>query len=156
MKYLNKLLTKIDTKAISFSGLSQLEIDKISALSTMPLPISYLEFLETMGKDMSRKDQSHHGFLVGIDVFYRYIPQLKEGAFELLQEDNSKLNLKSNDFVFYSAQGCDFAFFKLDEGDNPPIYYYREGSNQNTFKKIAESFSSFLERFYDQDRSLFQ
>jgi hypothetical protein len=36
-----------------------------------------------------------------------------------------------------------FCFFKLNEGENPPIYYYNEAGEDN-FVKIANSFTEFL------------
>lgn len=156
MTYLDNLAKKIDPSRLYIKGLTNKEFAKISSLASHPLPKAYIEFLLTMGKDMSRIDQSHNGFLTGIDVFYNYIPGLKAYAISLLKEDQSDLELSAEDFVFYSSQGCDFAFFKLTEGDNPPVYYYYEGSKQTSFKKVADTFSSFLERYYDQDSSLFQ
>ncbi|MBL7725402.1 MAG: SMI1/KNR4 family protein [Chitinophagaceae bacterium] len=155
MTYLNNLIKKMDPQAIHYQGISKQELGKIRALATSALPKAYEEFLLAMGKEMSRKDQSHPGFLTGIDVFYQYIPQLKSLASALLKEDESKLTLSNDDFVFYSSQGGDFVFFKLTEGPNPPVYYYREDDQQLSFKKISDSFSDFLEKYYDAETVIF-
>ncbi len=155
MNYLSNLIKQIRKAEISIEGCSKEEVEKINGLVNMPLPKAYIEFLESMGKEMRRKEPASKGFLAGIDVFYEYIPGLKDGAKDLLKEDESSLQVGDNDFVFYMAQGCDFAFFKLNEGDNPPVYYYREGIRQSQYKIVAGSFSSFLEKYFKEDSGLF-
>lgn len=155
MKYLNELSKKLKDRALTFNGLSAEELRIVESFAGKSLPEAYIEFLKLMGKSMARKDPAEPGFLVGLDMFYRHIPKLKTWASELVEEDEAKLKLHNNDFVFYMAQGCDFAFFKLDEGDNPPVFYYREGKGQSDFKIIAPSLSSFLERLLEQDNGVF-
>jgi hypothetical protein len=41
-------------------------------------------------------------------------------------------------------QGYQFSFFKLSDGENPPIYSYCEGQEENYFVKTDESFGAFL------------
>ena len=81
---------------------------------------------------------------------------LKEWAEELLEENNFPGELSENDFVFWMSQGNMFCFFKLDEGGDPPIYYYCEGKGLTNFLKIADSLSSFLYKFYSLDKELFK
>jgi|GEM_PF-784687 len=81
---------------------------------------------------------------------------LKEWAEELLEENNFPGKLSEKDFVFWISQGYMFCLFKLDEGDEPPVYYYCEGKRLTNFVKIADSLSSFLYRFYSLDKELFK
>ena len=39
-------------------------------------------------------------------------------------------------------QGYEFLYFPIDQGDDPPVFYYLEGENLPT--KKWESFSAFL------------
>ena len=58
-------------------------------------------------------------------------------------------------FVFWMSQGCQFAFFKLTDGDDPPVYYYREYSGQNDYIIISGSLSQFLMDVLNRKRDLF-
>jgi len=95
-------------------------------------------------------------FFRGHSCFKKEILYLKEWAEELLEENNFPGKLSENDFVFWMNQGYMFCFFKLDEGDDPPIYYYCEGKRLTNFIKIASSLSSFLYQFYSLDKELFK
>lgn len=114
------------------------------------LPKTYVEFLLAMGNG------TNNGFLRGHSCFFNELDDLKEGAEELLSEDNSKLKLPDNSLVFWMSQGCMFAFFNLDEGDNPPVYFYKELSQQKDFMKITNSITEFLSRFESKDKNLFK
>ena len=104
------------------------------------LPQAYLEFMREMG------NESYNSFMVGHSCFMDEIFDLKEGALELLEENESKLTLADDDFVFWMSQGYMFTFFKLDEGDNPPVYFYSEDREDQYFK-IAHSFTEFYMNF---------
>ena len=41
-------------------------------------------------------------------------------------------------------QGYQFSFFNLNDGDNPPVYYYCEGQEEKDFIKTHETFGNFL------------
>ncbi|WP_369049319.1 SMI1/KNR4 family protein [Tenacibaculum sp. UWU-22] len=125
------------------------EINGVKSLSKKELPQAYIEYLKLMGNG------TPNGFLKGQSCFLNEIPNLKEWSNELLDENNFDRKLTENDFVFWMSQGYQFAFFKLDEGDDPPIYYYREGTNQTDFVKITNSFSEFLYRLSINDKFLF-
>lgn len=142
------------TKRVKESGVipipaSTEDIDSIKKISNKKLPESYIQFLEQMGAG------TQNGFLIGNSCFVNELPHLKEWSKELLNENNFERHLTNNDFVFWMSQGYQFAFFKLDEGDNPPVYYYREGTNQSDFVKIAETFTGFLHRMETRDKYLF-
>ncbi|WP_452219431.1 SMI1/KNR4 family protein [Lacinutrix salivirga] len=156
MKYLNKVKQKLDEWQTIYKGCAKGEIIEIIEIAGGSLPECYLEFLSTMGKDMDRKEIGMRGFLVGNAVFYEDLFDNKEGMQELLDEDGrTDLILTDNDFVFYDSQGIIQAFFKLDEGDNPPVYGYEEGYKGGDFPKIADSLSSFYERYLESDKTLF-
>ena len=113
-------------------------------------PSTYNEFLKRMGNG------TRNGFLQGSSCFFNELENLKEWSLELLKENNSKLILSDNDFVFWMHQGYQFSFFKLDEGDDPPVYYYTEVTNQLDYVKITNSFTNFLSRIESRDRYLFR
>ncbi|WP_452219433.1 SMI1/KNR4 family protein [Lacinutrix salivirga] len=155
MKYLNKIVTQLDKWETIYKGCSQNQIKEIEELAVSKLPECYVEFLEVMGFEMDRKAPGMRGYLLGTTVFYPSIKWLNETWAEQLTEDGSSLELPENAFVFYDHQGYLFAFFKLDEGDNPPVYGYEEGYEGDSFPKIADSLSSFYERHLEGDKTLF-
>lgn len=101
------------------------------------LPQAYLEFMCLMGNGTNNK------FMKGDSCFMDEIEDLKQCAFELLEENGSKNTLTDQDFVFWMSQGCMFCFFKFNEGDNPPIYFYNE-DGEDCFIKISNTFTEFL------------
>ncbi len=105
------------------------------------LPLAYMEFFKKMGGG------SGHGFLVGESVFIDELFYLKEWGIELLKENNSICKLSDNDFVFWMSQGCMFGFFNIDEGDDPPVYFYTE-NEPDTIKKVSNHFSEFIYNMY--------
>jgi hypothetical protein len=60
-------------------------------------------------------------------------------ATELLKEND--LVLPENAYVFHMHQGYTFDFFLLQEGDDPPVYYYLEGES---IEQIFPSFSEYI------------
>lgn len=105
------------------------------------LPAAYREFLLWMGRGAAR-------LLVGTDFFYddiKKIEHYRESAQELLDENGIRTPIPEDAFIFYMHQGYQFMYFRLTEGDNPPIYYYGEGEGYSNFRTLNPSFSDFLE-----------
>ena len=163
MIYLNKVIEKWKSKRVVMEGCIVSEINEIEVnIAKEKLPLCYIEFLENTGKWMTDNPTNpnyyDYGSFVGNAVFYYNDLKLnnnEEGLIGLLQEDESPLTLPEKAFVFYGHQGYIYAFFKLNEGDNPPVYGYEEGYEGASFPKIADSLSSFYERYIDGDKTLF-
>ena len=51
-------------------------------------------------------------FMGGDSCFMDEIDNLRQGAFELLEDNESKNTLTDEDFVFWMSQGCMICFFK--------------------------------------------
>lgn len=134
---IDTLIQYLADKGCILKGCSTREVAKIEDHIQHKLPLAYVKFLFAMGKDAGK-------FMDGSSVFYNEIFDLKDGAIELL-EDNDFKPLPDNTFVFYMHQGYQFAFFYLTDGDDPPVYYYYEGRTQGDFEKIEVSFTDFLE-----------
>ncbi|NJK64948.1 MAG: SMI1/KNR4 family protein [Synechococcaceae cyanobacterium SM2_3_1] len=100
-----------------------------------PLPEIYKEFLLWMGKGAG-------SLLKDCDFFYQDL--MMRGEFdmqklpeELLAECNCPLHMPNDGFVFYSRLGAKFAFLRLSEGNESPVYYFSEE---------FESFESYFPR----------
>ena len=118
----------------------------------LSLPAAYKEFLLWGGIQAG-------GFLVGSDFFYDpQMYQLREGLEALLKEDEFPEPLPEDAFVFGGHQGYIFWFFKTSDGDDPPVYGYKEESapilfEAVPFRKIAPSYSQFLLEALEEEAS---
>lgn len=99
------------------------------------LPKQYLEFMRYAGSGK---------FWVGSSCSFSEVPNLKKYAKDLLNENGFSHDLKDDDFVFWMHCGYMFYFFNLNEGDDPPIYYYSECDDMTDFIKCSERFTDFI------------
>ncbi len=150
LKYLNKLAKRLKTDHIQMNPSSDAQFRTLHLLSnSRKLPEAYLEFMRIMGNG------AKGDFLKGDSCFMDEIEDLKQGAEELLEENQSKQKLKEEDFVFWMSQGCMFCFFRLNDGNNPPVYFYNE-TGEDRFIKIAHSLTEFFSNRYACSRELFK
>lgn len=120
----------------SYEIVSDTDLDDfIKDLAPVKLPRAYLEFIRYTG---------YGQFWIGSDYRMSEVKQLSGYARELLEENDFPCRLGENDFVFWIHQGYMFYFFKLDEGEDPPVYYYNECENQTDFVKCCDSFTDFI------------
>ncbi|NJK64947.1 MAG: SMI1/KNR4 family protein [Synechococcaceae cyanobacterium SM2_3_1] len=89
-----------------------------------PLPEMYKEFLFWMGKGAG-------SLLEDCDFFYRALMGQGESDMqrlpnELLAECNCPLHMPNDGFVFYSRLGAKFAFLRLSEANESPVYFFSE------------------------------
>lgn len=138
MKFINELIGKLEKKNICMKRSTEEQIKKLySIVKGKNLPKAYVEFMCVMGNGTEGR------YMSGDSCFMNEVHDLKQGAVELLEENESINVLTDDDFVFWMSQGCMFCFFKLTEGENPPVYFYDE-SGEDRFIKVAESLVEFL------------
>lgn len=107
----------------------------INICSENVLPNAYIEFMSYAG---------YGQFWRGSNYAIKDVHHLKEYAEQLLVENESQLKLQEDDFVFFMHQGYMFYFFNLNEGDNPPVYYYNECNEIDKFIKCCDNFIDFI------------
>ncbi len=108
-----------------------------------PLPSSYREFLLWMGKGVGNGDAMR--FMCSEDFFiwnWEQEQEMLELAREVLQDDQFPGELPEDAFVFFFHLSYIFCFFRLSEGDDPPVYLWEETCTE--FKKTHEHFSDWL------------
>ena len=121
MKFIYELIEKLEQKNICMKRSTEEQMEKLySIVEGKNLPRAYIEFMCVMGNG------TEGDYMGGDSCFMNEIFDLRQGAIELLKENGSVNILTDDDFVFWMSQGCMFCFFKLTEGDNPPIYFYNE------------------------------
>ena len=144
--YINQILKKSKELGIVPIKATDKEINEVMQLSPKGvLPQAYIEFMKEFGNG---------GYMMGDSCFMDEIGMLRNGAIDLLVENESSNTLTDNDFVFWMSQGYMFCFFRLDEGDDPPVYYYNE-AKEDRFIKITNSLSEFWLGMMIKDKDLF-
>jgi len=114
------------------------EVEELEQWIGHRLPEAYREFLLWMG-------HSGGGVLAGTNCFYGDLKRIQTGAKELLEENHFSGKLPGDAFVFYMHQGYQFNFFHLEDGDDPPVYYYAEENPARAFfEQIYQRFSIFV------------
>lgn len=114
------------------------EVQELEKALGHRLPEAYRAFLFWMG-------HSGGGFLRGSDCFYEQLRDIQIFAKELLEEDQFGGVLPEEAFVFFMHQGYQFNFFCFNEGEDPPVYVYREEIPvQTTFSRLYPTVSDFL------------
>lgn len=102
------------------------------------LPLAYKEFLFWMGLGAGP-------FLRGSRCFYNDLLAIQAGATHMLPIGASSERLPEKSFVFWMHQGYQFLFFRLQDGDDPPVHYYNQGENaRRIIFNQYDSFSKFL------------
>lgn len=115
-------------------GCSDDEVSDIEKQIGCSLPSAYRSYLKMAGHEAN-------GFLAESEIRYRNLPSIAE-ALDGLGETGCPWTPGQKDFVFMMHQGYEFTFFRLGEGEDPPIYQYVEGW---TGPKLAwPSFTQFL------------
>lgn len=147
-KFINEFLEKLEIDDVEIKPCTEEDIESLkNMVYPKELPIAYLEFMDSMGR--------YAEFLRGHSCFMNEIFDLKDGAVELLEENNFDEVLTDNDYVFWMSQGYMFCFFKLNEGNNTHVYFYNECEEQENFYKLSETFTEFINRYYEKDNTLF-
>ena len=136
--YINKAKDRLAElhmlQKLKLIGCRQEDIQRVEEKIGASLPLAYQEFLVWMGR-VSQLFQ-------GSDYSCLDILNLQPVATDLLEENHEREVLPTDAFVFLMHQGYQFNFFRLSEGDDPPVYWYIEG--QGYFKKTFDHFSEFL------------
>lgn len=133
--YQNALLRTGLVSSRDMIGCSEDEVKDVSLIAGYPLPKAYKEFLFAMGRAAGI-------FLLGTDIFYRHVHDLKKNSNDLLKECGANFEIPVNAFVFYMHQGYEFAFFINDGIDDPAVYQFIEGNDSPIL--VWESFTDFF------------
>jgi hypothetical protein len=113
------------------------DIETLQKQLNCTLPLAYKEFLLWMGHGAGQ-------FMTGSLFFYDDLQDIQLLAVEMLEEDEFPQPLPTDTFVVWIHQAYQFTFFRLTEGDNPPIYYYKEMQAEKTFQQTIKRFSDYL------------
>lgn len=116
---------------------TETEVSLLEQRLQQPLPQAYREFLLWMGRGAG-------SFWQGSHCFYENLLNLQKWAPSLLKENNFPKPLPKDAFVFWMHQGYMFAFFRLSEGNDPPVYAYYAPEQLSDFEVDWPHFGEFL------------
>jgi|GEM_PF-1206529 len=126
------------------------EISSFELKCNITLPLIYKKFLLTLGK-------SAGDYMMGSSAFFDDLP-LWESTKELIEENNLP-PLPPDAFPFWMHQGYMAAYFKVTEGDDPPVYLYTEGKENKEFVLDTKTLTGFflieLRSSYSEDEFIF-
>lgn len=142
------LIKKGICAAGEIGGCSPQEVWSLEQSVGMSLPAQYKEFLLAIGHGAGK-------FFRGTCILYRDdISDIQEYAAMLMQQEEDEENengcctLPDDAFVFSMHQGYEFNFFKVTDGDDPPVYQYVEGNGPPYM--VWPSLSDFLNYWIEQ------
>jgi hypothetical protein len=118
-------------------GLAPEDVAELERRLARPLPTCYRQLLLVMGRDAGE-------FFIGSDIFGKTIDgllDLQRAALDLITENGNRVRLPDAAFVFLMHQGYTFAYFRLDDGDDPPVFVYLEPDEHT---RAADHFSAFI------------
>ncbi|MEP6895269.1 MAG: SMI1/KNR4 family protein [Chloroflexota bacterium] len=123
-------------------GCSEEEIEHLEKFIGVKLPKTYREFLALIGHNTGI-------YRRGSDHLYKDLFNLTEDTKEILMKGPFKL--PKDAFVIMSHQGYIFTYFRLSDGDDPPVFAYME--NESKPKKLSVSFSEYLSKSMEEEIS---
>ncbi len=131
--YLDKVIARLEELHIvrpeTIIPCTEEEVRSLEHQIGRSLPGAYREFLLWMG-------HSTGGLLRGSDYRYQDLISLQKWAVELMEEDGFPDPLPGDAFVFLMHQGYEFDFFRIGEGDDPPVYYFLEGEHHGSITNL--------------------
>jgi SMI1/KNR4 family protein SUKH-1 len=132
--------------AVATATLVPCSADEITALEALVaphrLPAAYREFLAYGGKQLA-------GVFGSVDFSYALVWTEREHGNRdirrMLEAWDRNAVLPESVFVINEHLGSSFTYFDLGEGDDPPVYFWEEGSGGlDTAVREHDTFSAFV------------
>ncbi len=124
------------------AGFSEEDIAELEKKYNVRLPLTYKEFLDSIG-------YSGTSVFSSVIMVYPSLDEFRDSAYEMVEEDEYKL--PSSSFVFLLDDNY-FLFFDTESGDDPPVYKYSTGSKAPEL--FYDSFSEWLTRYVKAEAEL--
>jgi SMI1 / KNR4 family (SUKH-1) len=129
------------------------EIQQLEEKAGKKFPVVYKEFLSLGGKGANMIADMNHRILYDELIFWQERQQI---AKEQTEEDGIKID---RDYWVFADYGREqWHFFYLDEGDDPPVYFYcayfddDNGNEYPGIERINESFSEYINEAIDDKK----
>lgn len=141
------LQSLIELKIIQKSDViscTEKEVKKLEESIGSKLPEVFREYLLVMGQGAGNYNR-------GTNFLYKDLFTLTEFAKKTMLLEQ-QVELPNDIFVIFSHQGCIFGYFRLSDGDNPPVYTCSVSSNKPL--RYSENFSEYLDKSLEEEKSI--
>ncbi len=128
------------SEADSFKGATSEEIAELENYAGGTFPLVYRKFLEMMGQCAGRLFQGSTALLS-----QKWSLKFRAFAEKMLSDHGAETPLPESAFVFLMHQGYQFLYFRLDEGENPPVYIITDFEPEP--KLLVDSFTNLVDQF---------
>jgi SMI1 / KNR4 family (SUKH-1) len=136
-------------------GITEDEITMVESEAKKKFPKAYREFLFLGGKGANMIGDLNH-WVSSYDGEEKYWLERQEIAKEQAEEDGIKID---RDYWVFADYGREqWHFFYLDEGDDPPVYFYcsyfddDDGNEYPGIERINDSFSEYINEAIDDKK----
>ena len=147
-KYLTEVIILFEKYLKEFGGqvvpCTHEEVNILESMLPQPyrLPAAYKEFLLYGGKEMA-------DLFNLADISYqiaKFWLEHREEIFDIIYGEDSDAQLPPDMFVIEEHLGGSVGYFRLTEGEDPPVYYWYEGDQGGleVAQKDHDSFSDYL------------
>lgn len=134
---LNRLQEKNNSKGLTLEVIKSIEKEL-----NVQFPESYVKFLQTMGES-NRIFKGNEYSPFNLKLYHKGASQMVKANFGI----NGKKVISENEIVFIDSQGCNYFYFSLDKGDDPPVHFINEEQRELKPNITYKSFSDFLRIF---------
>jgi hypothetical protein len=137
-KAIEHLLDKSSLRQTAISGCTAEEVTAFERAHAVRLPVAYRTFLRYLGKGAGP-------MFLGSDFHFQGLSGIRDLAEHVTMNDDltDRVVLLPDDaFAFMEHQGYQIWFFRLTEGDDPPVYYYLE--DHPPILKQSATFTDFI------------
>lgn len=131
-----RLLNLSTTNPLDLQGASEEEIQTLERYAGGTFPQVYRDFLTAFGRSAGPLFQGTESSLSD-----RMRLRLRKSAEAIVSSSGSQFEIPEMAFVFLMAQGYQFSYFLLADGEDPPVFHYLEGEPGPT--RLAERLSDY-------------
>ena len=149
IQYLKKLQKNSKIGSQKIIGVTENEIQKVEKKYNIAFPKAYQEFLFLAGKYIGNLPLYDTTNLEDLAADWH-----QEIMWEELDRTNATKDFQRPFWQFAESNGCEqFAFFYLDDGDDPTVYtadYKGLDADKKEIKSLERPFSTFIDQTIDQ------
>lgn len=150
LEYLKEVIIDLEKFLQDFGGevisCTQAEVDALESMlsSSLRLPVAYKEFLLYGGKKIGNLFEG--GFSFSYKIAQNWLKyEYRAEILDMLRSEDPDAELPPDVFILQEHIGSNFSYFRLNEGDDPPVYFWEEGEGGLEVALTKHnSFSQFL------------
>ncbi len=143
-EFLNSLIELKIINKNNVVGCTEQEVKDLEEYIGSKLPRVFKDYLLVMGQNAG--DYSR-----GTTFLYKDLFTITELAKKIMLLEQN-VELPKDAFVIFSHQGCIFGYFRLSDGNNPPVYTCSVSGNKPL--RYSESFTEYLDKSLSEEKNI--